>query len=185
MFKKYINTVKLENIDINILKNTDIKELADMYENPKVCQYLCFAPAPREVYTEYFEPIAKQLEMDMRDNKISDNIIFVIRNNKTKELIGKFGIMKVSMTTGVFEIGYQLIEKYWKQGIGTKVCNIAVKIAFEELGAHRIEANLYETNIGSKKILEKNGFTYEGISKNYYKVNDKFVGKMNFGLTRK
>ena len=43
--------------------------------------------------------------------------------------------------------------------------------AFEELGLHRIEANVMPKNKASLRVLEKNHFVNEGISKYYLNIN--------------
>ncbi len=46
-----------------------------------------------------------------------------------------------------------------------------IKYAFEELGLHRIEANVMPKNKASLRVLEKNHFVNEGISKYYLNIN--------------
>ena len=45
------------------------------------------------------------------------------------------------------------------------------RYAFEELGLHRIEANVMPKNKASLRVLEKNHFVNEGISKYYLNIN--------------
>ena len=45
------------------------------------------------------------------------------------------------------------------------------KYAFEELDLHRIEANVMPKNKASLRVLEKNDFMNEGISKYYLNIN--------------
>ena len=46
-----------------------------------------------------------------------------------------------------------------------------VKYAFEELYLHRIEANVMPKNKASLRVLEKDHFVNEGISKYYLNIN--------------
>lgn len=46
-----------------------------------------------------------------------------------------------------------------------------VRYAFEELRLHRIEANVMPRNAESLRLLEKNDFINEGLSKYYLKIN--------------
>ena len=46
-----------------------------------------------------------------------------------------------------------------------------VRYAFEELKLHRIEANVMPRNAASLRILEKNDFVNEGLSKYYLRIN--------------
>ena len=45
------------------------------------------------------------------------------------------------------------------------------KFSFEELGLHRLEANVMPKNKASLRVLEKNQFVNEGISKYYLNIN--------------
>ena len=53
----------------------------------------------------------------------------------------------------------------------TEAVNECVRIAFEELGLHRIEANIMPKNKASLGLARKCGFREEGISPKYLKIN--------------
>jgi RimJ/RimL family protein N-acetyltransferase len=63
------------------------------------------------------------------------------------------------------EIGYWIGEPYWGQGIASKAVGLLVHHAFNELEMVRLYAGVFEFNLGSMRVLEKNGFQKEGISK--------------------
>lgn len=63
------------------------------------------------------------------------------------------------------EIGYMLLTPYWSKGIGTEAVRQICGIAFDELDILRITAMVYEENIASNRVLEKNGFKLEGVMK--------------------
>lgn len=64
------------------------------------------------------------------------------------------------------EIGYFLIKDCYSKGIMTKAVDEICKIAFEELDIIRITGVVYEGNIASQRVLEKNAFEIEGFQKN-------------------
>jgi len=72
------------------------------------------------------------------------------------------------------EIGYWLGEPFWGMGIATKAVGLIASHAFEDLGLMRIFAGVFEYNIGSMKVLERNGFQKEGIAKKAVFKSDKF-----------
>lgn len=75
---------------------------------------------------------------------------------------------------GCFEscfLGYKLDKDYLRQGLMTEAVNECVRIAFEELGLHRIEANIMPKNKASLGVVQKCGFREEGISPKYLKIN--------------
>lgn len=63
------------------------------------------------------------------------------------------------------EIGYYLLQEEYSKGIMTESVRKIFEIAFEKLDIIRITGLVYEPNIGSKKVLERNGFILEGIMK--------------------
>ena len=63
------------------------------------------------------------------------------------------------------ELGYWLAEEYWGQGIMTEAVKRICREAFEKFDIVRIYAEPYSYNIGSRSVLEKAGFSLEGIMK--------------------
>ncbi|WP_373518944.1 GNAT family N-acetyltransferase, partial [Pricia sp.] len=56
------------------------------------------------------------------------------------------------------------------------------RYAFEELKLIRIFAGVFEYNVGSMRVLEKNGFLKEGISKKAIFKNGKFWEEHRYAL---
>ena len=61
------------------------------------------------------------------------------------------------------ELGYWLAEPFWGKGIMTWAVREICREAFEKLDIVRIYAEPYAYNTGSRRVLEKAGFTLEGI----------------------
>lgn len=59
------------------------------------------------------------------------------------------------------EIGYWIGEPFWNKGITTKAVELITAYGFYELGFIRIHTGIFEHNIGSMKVLEKNGYKKE------------------------
>lgn len=53
----------------------------------------------------------------------------------------------------------------------TEAVNECVRIGFEEIGLHRIEANIMPKNKASLGVVRKCGFREEGLSRKYLKIN--------------
>ena len=71
-------------------------------------------------------------------------------------------------------LGYQLFNGFTGKGYMTEAVELVLKFAFEKLKLHRIEANVQPSNKTSIAVLERNGFTREGFSKRYLKINRKW-----------
>uniref|UniRef100_A0A7N0V620 N-acetyltransferase domain-containing protein n=1 Tax=Kalanchoe fedtschenkoi TaxID=63787 RepID=A0A7N0V620_KALFE len=66
------------------------------------------------------------------------------------------------------EIGYGLGSKYWGKGIATSAVKIVVAESFKEQPhLRRIEAFVDVENVASQKVLEKAGFSKEGVLREY------------------
>ena len=71
------------------------------------------------------------------------------------------------------EIGYWLGENYWGMGIASKAVELITTYGFDKLQLIRIYTGIFEFNIASMKVLEKNGYAKEGIFKNAIFKNGK------------
>ncbi|HEY9634925.1 MAG TPA: GNAT family protein [Coleofasciculaceae cyanobacterium] len=65
------------------------------------------------------------------------------------------------------EIGYELIETYWRQGIMTEALRAVIRWGFQNLEFNRIEGMVMVENIASINLLKKLGFLEEGLLREY------------------
>ncbi len=82
------------------------------------------------------------------------------------------------------EIGYCLLTEYWSRGIATEAAKRICRIAFAELDIIRITGLYYEPNTGSRRVLEKAGFSYEGTMKNAVVKDSKVYNLCVMGLLK-
>lgn len=83
---------------------------------------------------------------------------------------------KASGSVGVFvqddvyektaELGYWLAEDHWGKGVMTEAVRQICREAFERFDILRIYAEPFADNLGSRRVLEKAGFTCEGTMRN-------------------
>ena len=82
------------------------------------------------------------------------------------------------------ELGYMLDYAYWSKGIMTKAAGMACDLGFSQLDIVRIEGSVCEPNIGSRRVLEKNGFKLEGTLKKAVYKNGEYYDYCIYGLVR-
>lgn len=99
----------------------------------------------------------------------------------TQEVIGTAMIFNVDQDARHAEIGYVFHKDYWGQGYGTEAVMLMEKFAFESLNLHKLHARVVDSNIGSIRVLEKNGFELEGRFKDYYFIEGKYYDGLFFG----
>lgn len=61
------------------------------------------------------------------------------------------------------EIGYWLGRKFWGRGIMTDALRATTEYAFATLGLHRVFAVPFAHNAASARVLEKAGYSLEGV----------------------
>jgi RimJ/RimL family protein N-acetyltransferase len=61
-----------------------------------------------------------------------------------------------------FEIGYWLGKPNWSQGYTTEVLALLCHLCFKHLGAEVVQSAAFVGNLASRRVMEKNGFQFEG-----------------------
>ena len=93
----------------------------------------------------------------------------------SEEIVGVININNI--VRGSFlsaSLGYYSSVKHQGFGYMTEGLRLAVWFAFEELGLHRIEANIQPNNHASKNLVRRCEFTLEGESKDYLFINGRW-----------
>jgi ribosomal-protein-alanine N-acetyltransferase len=100
---------------------------------------------------------------------------------------------KISFWTGfnqkdrTAEVGYWIAPEYWGKGYATEAVGLVCEIAFVRYNLRRLYARVRANNVGSQRVLEKNGFKKEGrLRKHEYDPADgKYYDVYIYGLLRK
>jgi ribosomal-protein-alanine N-acetyltransferase len=71
-------------------------------------------------------------------------------------------------------LGYQLFAGFTGNGYMTEAVSLVLKFSFDDLGLHRIEANVQPHNLPSIAVLRRCGFTQEGFSRRYLKIGGRW-----------
>ena len=96
--------------------------------------------------------------------------------------IGAFRQQNIHRQTA--ELGYYLAEEYWGRGIMTDAIRQLCGIVFQTSDILRIFAEPFSYNTGSRRALEKAGFTCEGLMKNNAVKNGRVQDMALYSLTR-
>ncbi|MGL4662525.1 MAG: GNAT family N-acetyltransferase [Culicoidibacterales bacterium] len=130
--------------------------------SPKAIEHFDFSWCESQSYTN------KELAFELLD---------------TGELIGSGGLY-IDEKNHKARLGYILHPAFWNKGYMTEIVAELLRIAFEDLDLHRVEADVYNGNIGSSRVLEKNGFQYEGRQRDALCVKQNYVSLDLYGLIK-
>lgn len=82
------------------------------------------------------------------------------------------------------ELGYWLAEEHWGRGVMTEAVRQICREAFERFDILRIFAEPFADNRGSRRVLEKAGFTCEGTMRNGVFKNGRVHSYCMYALLR-
>jgi ribosomal-protein-alanine N-acetyltransferase len=71
-------------------------------------------------------------------------------------------------------LGYQTGAPFAGQGYMTEAIQLVLRHAFNEMKLHRLEANIQPDNKASIALVKRAGFTKEGYSRRYLKINGRW-----------
>lgn len=71
-------------------------------------------------------------------------------------------------------LGYFLGAPFTGRGYMTEALGLGLRHAFQAIRLHRVEANVQPANTSSIRLLQRLGFTKEGISRRYLKIGGRW-----------
>ncbi|WP_422484931.1 GNAT family N-acetyltransferase [Gudongella sp. DL1XJH-153] len=112
--------------------------------------------------------------------------LWVFKKDEPKKVIGTIALDNIIRGPFLSSfIGYRLDKDYLNRGYTTEALQKLIHIAFDDMGLHRLEANIMPRNSRSLRVVEKLGFENEGISRDYLKINEKWEDHIHMVLLNK
>jgi len=130
--------------------------------------------AQKDITTQknYWE---KKIE-EVRNNFQSDKSCCLnIYTKEDNQLIGM--VNYDNFIRGAFHscfLGFKISKQAQGKGLMTEALQFSIRYVFKTLNLHRIGANYMPHNKASARVLEKCGFTQEGIAEDYLCINGKW-----------
>ena len=98
------------------------------------------------------------------------------------ECIGQIAYFLVDEHGCWGEIEYAIGKAYQGKGYATEATKAVIDYGFKEIGFHKVQICVRPSNTGSKRVLEKCGFEYEGMLRDYFYIDGKYEGRMYYSL---
>jgi len=67
-------------------------------------------------------------------------------------------------------VGFYGMARFARHGLMTEALRLAIRYAFDEIGLHRVEANIQPVNAASIALVRRVGFQREGFSPRYLRI---------------
>lgn len=122
------------------------------------------APKNHAGWKRYMKRLERDNEAGFLIKRLQDGVICGVINLNiiTYEAL-------CSAYVSYFAVAGQAEKGYMKEGMSQ-----VIQHAFEEMGLHRLEANIQPGNLASIALAQSTGFQYEGFSPRYLKINGKW-----------
>jgi UDP-4-amino-4,6-dideoxy-N-acetyl-beta-L-altrosamine N-acetyltransferase len=157
------------------IKLSDAPRFVRWMNDPEIIQYLSIRnPVTLEGEKEWIKSLKK--------NK--NDIILAIDTDKGVH-IGSIGIHRINKEHQRATLGINIGDKnYWGKGYGSDVFRSILKYCFGELGLHRVELEVHETNPRAKRMYEKSGFIFEGVKRQANLHDGKFYDNIVMSILK-
>lgn len=157
--------VRTERLLLRELREADFDDVHAYAIDPEVVRYMDWGPNTLEVTREVLDRWLKEQQTWPRGHV-----------NLAVELVEEarvIGSIRLSLQErGNADFGYSYHSAYWRKGYGYEAAEAIVRVAFEELGLHRVWATCDVRNAGSYAIMEKLGMRREGTLRRNQQVRD-------------
>jgi ribosomal-protein-alanine N-acetyltransferase len=88
--------------------------------------------------------------------------VWLLRDRATDAMVGRGGLQHTDVTgTSEVEVAWAIVADRWNEGLATELAGAAVDVACAELGLAGLVAVTLPHNLASRRVMEKNNFTYE------------------------
>ncbi len=165
-----------KNITLRPLTEEDTKPMAVLANNRNIWNNLRdLLPSPyTENDAETFIRLVKQEQLQTK---------FAIDYNE--QFCGVIGLVpQQDVYKKTAEIGYWLGEPFWNKGIATIAVKLITEYGLNSLNFIRIHTGVFEYNIGSMRVLEKNGYEKDGVFKKSIFKNGQICDEHRFSITK-
>lgn len=107
---------------------------------------------------------------------------FVIESALDSTLLGITSLHRIDWLRHSAGLGYWIRRSAWGKGFATEAARALSAYGFQVLGLHRIEAHVALDNPASQRVVEKAGFTREGVARENELIDSRYVDHIQYSL---
>ncbi len=111
-------------------------------------------------------------------------IRWAICDRETNELVGTIGFHNWTPQYFRAEIGFEVAPNHWRRGVAHEAASAVIRHGFDEFKFHRISALVAPENEGSNRLVQKLGFTEEGLLHDYAYSHGRFMDLTMYRLLK-
>jgi RimJ/RimL family protein N-acetyltransferase len=156
-------------------RTPDIETAFELFSNPEVMRYWSRSPMTEIAEAErYLDSIAEGFHSRKMIN-------WIVADVASESMLGTCTLYEIEPAHLRSGVGYALLPRAQGHGFASEAVNLAVRWAFEHLGMHRVEADVHPDNLRSRSVLERCGFTREGVLRDRFATDTEIQHSMIYG----
>ncbi|WP_425838781.1 GNAT family N-acetyltransferase [Microbacterium sp. PA5] len=144
-------------VTLDPLRPDDIEPLYAMQSDPEVCRYLLYEPRTREKVEEVLARDAAALRLAEPGDYLQPAI-----RDEHGDFIGTMYLDLKSVDDRTAEIGWILLPSAQGRGYAAEAARLLLAYCFDDLGLHRVYAELDPRNDASVALCLRLGMRHEG-----------------------
>lgn len=171
-------TLAASRITLRMLRDDDVPALFEVFGDRDAMKYFGM-PALSDIDG------ARGLLADIHECARTGTLFqWGIARNADDAIIGTTTLYRMDVPNRRAEIGFAVGRPHWRRGYATEAVTRLIRHAFDDLSLHRLEADPDPRNTASIRVLEKLGFTYEGLLRERYFHDGEPQDAAYYGLLR-
>jgi RimJ/RimL family protein N-acetyltransferase len=170
--------LETERLTLRELTAADTDVLFDIHADSETMRY--WSGPPMSDRSEVSELLGRATSAYAEQRSINWGV--VLREPGT--LVGAANLHAIVRQSRRAEIGYVLHRDHWGNGYNPEALTRILEYGFEELGLHRVEAELDPRNEASARAVERLGFVREGLLRERWIVEGEISDSLMVGLLR-
>ena len=163
--------MRFDDLVLRLPNAEDLRGLAAAFADGELSEADNISPFGRD-------ELAEELSAFVADGELAR---LVVADVQSGVIFGGGTLHHFDAARGIIEIGYWLFPRARGRGIATKVARALAEYAFT-LGIQRVTAYVTVGNLESERVLERAGFTREGVIRSMPKSEGCRVDKTIFSL---
>ncbi len=168
-----------DNLILRKFKEDDYQEMYDNWASNANVANNAGWPVHKKI-----ESTKKLVKMWVDEYKNENVFNWIITLKDSNKAIGSITVVSKDLNNRVCEIGYNIGEDFWNKGYGTEAIKNVIKYLFSLNIFDVITAACFDDNIASKRVLEKNNFTKEGLLRNRVIINSQKKSLLQFSIVK-
>jgi [ribosomal protein S5]-alanine N-acetyltransferase len=178
MIWESLPTIESGRLRLRWVTSKDIDALYRIFSHPEVMRYWSTTPLENR-------DAAVRLLNDIQEGfRRQSTLKWGIARKEDDEIIGTATLFNLNLDSRRCELGYGLDRAEWGKGYMQEALRTLLAYAFNDLGLHRIEADVDPRNTNSIRTVEKLGFQQEGYLRERWQVGGEIQDALFFGLLR-